>query len=141
MIKRCQNFIDNYGPIIDEGMTFIGGYTEVVVSGDADFMTEDTIWDLKVTKNAIKSSQTLQILMYYLMGCRTIRLNAEYDFKNKIKKIGIYNPRLNEIYIKNVEEIDSSIIKEVEEQVIGYTGKSVDPHLKTLLDRIIGKRQ
>lgn len=139
MIKRCQKFIENYGPIVDEGMTFIGGYTETVVSGDADFMTEDTIWDLKVTKNAIKSSQTLQILMYYLMGCRTIILNADYDFKNKIKKIGIYNPRLNEIYIKSINEIDEQIIKEVEEQVIGYNSKSIDPHLKSMLDKIEDK--
>ena len=140
MIKRCQKFIDNYGPIVAEGMTFIGGYTGTVVSGDADFMTEDTIWDLKVTKNAIKSSQTLQILMYYLMGRRTIMLNAEYDFKNKIKKIGIYNPRLNEIYIKSINEIDEQIIKEVEEQVIGYNSKSIDPHLKSMLDKFTDKK-
>lgn len=136
MIKRCQKFIDTYGPIIDEGMTFIGGYTEAVVSGDADFMTKDTIWDLKVTKNAIKSSQTLQILMYYLMGCRAIKLNAEYDFKKNIKKIGIYNPRQNEIYIKNIADIDEKIIKEVEGQVIGYKDKLIDPHLKRMLDKI-----
>ena len=139
MIKRCQTFIDTYGPIVDRGMTFLGGYTNVVSSGDADFMTKDTIWDLKVSKNTINSSQTLQLLMYYLMGCRTLKLNIDYDFKNKIKKIGFYNPRLNEIYLKNIFDIDTKIIKEVEEQVIGYNNKSVDPHLKDLLDKIINK--
>lgn len=141
MIKRTQFFLREYGPIIEDGMTFLGAYTPTVVSGDADFMTEDTLWDLKVSKNPIKSFQTLQLLMYYLMGCRAIKLNAEYDFKNRIKKIGIYNPRKNEIYIKNVNSIDKSIIKEVEQDVIGYGEGVIDPHMKTILNSIIENKK
>ena len=46
--------------------------------------------------------------MYYLMGCRSIQLNAEYDFKNKIKKIGFFNPRLSKVYIMPVSSIDDA---------------------------------
>lgn len=120
MIKRSQKFFEKYGPVVAEGMTFLGGYTQTVAKGDADFMTEDTIWDFKVTKNPIKSFQTLQLLMYYLMGCRAIELNDIYDFKNQIKKIGIYNPRKNTVYIKNIADIDKEIINIVEKDVIGY---------------------
>ena len=136
MVERCLSFIDDYGPIVDSGMTFTGGYTPTVATGDADFMTEDTIWDLKVTKNPIKSNHTLQILMYYLMGCRAIKLNAEYDFKDKIKKIGIFNPRKNEVYTLEVSKISEETIKEVEAEVIGYKEGVIDPHLKILLDKI-----
>lgn len=51
----------------------------------------------KVKIDDLKSAQTLQLYMYYLMGCRSIQLNAEYDFKNKIKKIGFFNPRLSKV--------------------------------------------
>lgn len=139
MIKRCQVFLEKYGPIIEDNIVFLGGYTETVVTGDADFITKDTIWDLKVTKNPIKISHTLQVLMYYLMGCRAIKLNAEYDFKNSIKNIGIYNPRLNEVYIKRIKDIDKNIIKEVENQVIGYSSKSFDPNIKEFFCKIIEK--
>ena len=133
MIKRSQKFFKEYGPVVAEGMTFLGGYTPTVISGDADFMTNDTIWDFKVSKNSLKSFQTLQIFMYYLMGCKAIRLNAEYDFKNKIKKLGIYNPRKNIVYIKKIEEIDKDTITTVEKEVIGYDANVIDPHLQALL--------
>ena len=58
--------------------------------------------------------------MYYLMGCRSIQLNAEYDFKNKIKKIGFFNPRLSKVYIMPVSSIDDATKLEVEKDVIGY---------------------
>ena len=41
------------------------------------------------------------------------------DF-SKINKIGIYNPRLNKIYIKLIEDIPAEIIDEVSTKVIGY---------------------
>lgn len=55
--------------------------------------------------------------MYYLMGCRSIQLNAEYDFKNKIKKIGFFNPRLSKVYIMPVSSIDDATKLEVEKDV------------------------
>ena len=48
--------------------TFEGGYTNIVSSGDGDYLTEDTLWDFKVSKEEPKSKYTLQLLMYYIMG-------------------------------------------------------------------------
>lgn len=135
MVKRCLSFFEDYGPIMESGMTFLGGYTPTVFTGDADFMTEDTIWDLKVTKNSITSVHTLQILMYYLMGCRAIKLNAEHDFKNKIKKIGIFNPRKNEVYTLKVSKINKNTIEEVETEVIGYKDGVIDPTLELIMKK------
>ena len=70
------------------------------------------------------------------MGCRTIQLNAEYDFKNKITKMGFFNPRLSKVYIKSVSSIDDETKLEVEKEVIGYNEKEIDPHLAILLKKI-----
>lgn len=136
MIKRSEEFIHEYGPILIDGFGFLGGYTRTVISGDADFLTEDTIWDFKVSKNKIKAAHTLQLYMYYLMGCRTIYLNKEFNFKNNIKKLGFFNPRLSKVYIKNISEIDEEIKKEVENDVIGYKKGEIDPYLIFLKNKI-----
>lgn len=120
MINRTNRFLNQYGPKVADGITFEGAYTNVITAGDADFITEDTIWDIKTSINKINSKQTLQILTYYLMGCRTDYLNARYGFIKNITKLGIFNPRRNEVYIKNINEIDKSIIEKVKREVIGY---------------------
>lgn len=119
MVERSLSFFDEYGPIVKDGFTFEGGYTQTVCNGDGDFLTRDTLWDFKVLSGKITSKHTLQILMYYIMGNHSV--NPE--FKN-IEKIGIFNPRLNEIYIKNVSDIREEIISEIEENVICY-GKQI----------------
>lgn len=78
--------------------------------------------------------------MYYLMGCRSIQLNAEYDFKNKIKKIGFFNPGLSKVYIMPVSSIDDATKLEVEKDVIGYNENEIDHHLIRLLDKIKDKK-
>ena len=79
------------------------------------FLTSDTLWDFKVSKNRITTKHTLQLLMYWRMGLHSI--HPEYK---SVKYLGIYNPRLNLVYRLNVEEISSDVIDEVETEVIGY---------------------
>ena len=88
MVKRSLVFWKEYGPITKDGFTFEGGYTDIVSSGDGDYLTEDTLWDFKVSKEEPKSKYTLQLLMYYIMGCHSI--HPEFQ---KIEKLGIFNPR------------------------------------------------
>lgn len=38
-----------------------------------------------------------------------------------IKKLGIYNPRKNKVYILNIADIPQNIIDEVSHDVIGYS--------------------
>lgn len=116
MIIRSMTFLKEYGPVIQDGITFEGAYTNVVNSGDADFITKDTLWDFKVSKRGATNKQTLQLLMYYLMGKRSNNPNFE-----NITKIGIYNPRLNLIYVKEISEIDPRVLYEIERDVIGYS--------------------
>ena len=115
MIKRSLSFFESYGPIVADGITFEGGYTSLIDSGDGDFITKDTLWDFKVTKNNINPQHTLQILVYYLMA-----IHSQKDIYKSITKIGFFNPRKNIIYIKSISEIDPNILTEVEHNVIGY---------------------
>lgn len=115
MVNRCLAFWEIYGPVIVDGFTFEGGYTSIVSAGDGDYLTEDTLWDLKVSREPLKNKYTLQLLMYYIMGCHSVHK----EFQN-IKKLGVFNPRLNIVYLLDIANISDEIIREVSVEVIGY---------------------
>ena len=115
MVKRSLKFFREYGPVVEEGFTFEGGYTDIVSTGDGDFITADTLWDFKVSTSEPKKEHTLQLLMYYLMGLHSIHKNL-----HTIKRLGIFNPRLNKVYLLNISDIPLDVIKTVEKDVIGY---------------------
>ena len=115
MVKRSLAFWKEYGPITKDGFNFEGGYTDIVSSGDGDYLTEDTLWDFKVSKEEPKSKYTLQLLMYYIMGCHSI--HPEFQ---KIEKLGIFNPRKNKVYIAEISSINPEVIEKVSQDIIGY---------------------
>ena len=134
MINRSVSFWNKYGPPTKNGFTFepmldsseeemkemtkngsYGGYTYDVDRGDGDYLTEDTLWDYKVSKNKLTSKTTLQLRMYWIMGVHSDRP----EFKT-INKLGVFNPRLNTVYILDVSDIPEDTIRTVEKNVIGY---------------------
>ncbi|EOO11224.1 hypothetical protein [Bacillus cereus] len=115
MVKRSRTFSDNFGPIVKDGFTFEGGYTRLISSGDGDFLTETTLWDFKVSKKDPTNKNTLQLLIYYLMGVHSIHTEFE-----QIEKLGIFNPRLNKVYLLAISAISNEIINDVNTTVIGY---------------------
>ena len=101
LVQRSLKFWEDYGPIGKDGFTFEpNGYTETVNSGDGDYLTADTIWDFKVSKSKPTNKHTLQLLMYWIMG----QHSGQAIFKN-IQKLGIFNPRLNEVYLLSTNTI------------------------------------
>ena len=119
MINRSLVFFKNYGPIVKDGFTFEGGYTKIINSGDGDFLTSDTLWDFKVSSSIPKSSHTLQLLIYYIMGKHSI--HSEF---NNIKKLGIFNPKLNCVFLKEINQISDETIDIVSKEIIGYNSKN-----------------
>lgn len=135
LVQRSLLFFDQYGPITSSGFTFYppnrdpceiklnmiskkgsyGGYTATVSSGDGDFLTKDTLWDFKVTRDKPSSRDRLQVLMYWIMG----KHSGQEIYKN-INKIGIYNPRHNLVYLLDMETVSPEIIEIVEREVICY---------------------
>lgn len=114
-IDTIENIITMInGPIIKDGFTFKGGYTNIISKGDGDFLTKDTLWDFKVLKGEPNPKHTLQLLVYYIMGKHSIY--SEFD---SIDKLGIYNPRLNKIYTIDIDSISTEVMKDVS-KIIGY---------------------
>ena len=136
MVQRSMAFFKEYGPVTSDGFTFepdntsvelirkwidggmkgsFGGYTKSVDTGDGDFLTKDTLWDFKVTKSKPTSKHTLQLLMYWIMG----QHSGQAKYKS-ITKLGIFNPRLNVVYLLDIASVPSAVIKEIEDSVICY---------------------
>lgn len=115
MVERSLRFFEQYGPKALDGLTFEGGYTGYVATGDGDFLTNDTLWDFKVSKQKLQNKYTLQLLMYWRMGLHSI--HPEYKH---VKYLGVYNPRMNAVYRLDVSKISADVISTVESEVIGY---------------------
>ena len=116
LVERSLSFFNNYGPIKATGFTFEpNGYTKTVNAGDGDFLTEDTLWDFKVSKVPPKTEHTLQLLMYYIMG-----KHSGNPIFNDITQIGVFNPKLNKIYRYKVSDLDPEILKIIENEIICY---------------------
>lgn len=115
MVERSLSFFKAFGPVTADVFTMEGAYTATITTGDGDFLTKDTLWDFKVTTSKPNKDHTSQLLIYYLMGRRSI-----YPEFQTIEKPGIFNPRQNTIYQLPISEISDQVIKEVEANVIGY---------------------
>lgn len=135
LVQRSLSFFKKYGPITQDGFTFEpvngkesdykrmvesgkgtwGGYTGTVETGDGDFLTADTLWDFKVTVSEPTNKHTLQLLMYWIMG----QHSGQAIYKG-ITKIGIFNPRLNKVYLFSIKDLPKDVIELVEKEIICY---------------------
>jgi len=53
--------------------------------------------------------------MYYIMGVHSV--HKEFQTVNRL---GIFNPRLNNVYLLDIEQIPLDTIQKVSKDVIGY---------------------
>lgn len=107
LVNRAVNFFDSVG-IIDSGMTFEGGYTRRVIKGDADYLSLDALWDMKVSVKGPTKDHTLQMLIYRVLASRS----DNYKHQD-IKRIGFFNPRYNRAYLFDMADLDSTTWTEV----------------------------
>ena len=119
MVNRGVSFLRHCSTEIKTGITFEGGYTDIVVNGDCDYLTDNALIDFKVLRGNVMNNHTLQILMYYLMGLHSIH-SSEFQ---KVKWLALFNPRKHVVYYINVRKIPEAVIKEVSSDVIGYSDK------------------
>lgn len=130
MVNRSLHFFEIYGPIVKNEITFEGGYSALVTAGDGDYLTENTLWDFKVSKRPLTTKSTLQILMYYIMSQCSIHQELK-----KIEFLGFFNPRQNKVYIYSVKQLDKSIIEIVSKDVIGYDASTNEKGMDTCLEK------
>ncbi|MBR3058295.1 MAG: hypothetical protein IKG93_10065 [Clostridiales bacterium] len=91
------------------------GYTRVVTAGDGDILTEDTMYDMKVSKNKPTSKESLQLLMYWIMG----KHSQMFIYQNT-RFITLLNPKRGEVYTMDTSLIDRGVIESVERDIICY---------------------
>ena len=118
MVNRGVSFLKRFSEV-KTGLTFEGGYTNIVVNGDCDYLTDNSLIDFKVLRGNVTNNHTLQILMYYLMGLYSIH---SFEFQ-KVKWLALFNPRKNVVYYINVRRIPEAVINEVSREVIGYADR------------------
>ncbi len=112
MVNRSLAFIQTYGPVTKRRITFDGGYTDFISAGYWRFLTKETLWD-SIDKVAYKQSRFSFLVLSYGVG----HLSCEFE---TIQNLGIFNPRLNCVYLMKIEDIPKNVINEVSEKVIGY---------------------
>ncbi len=100
MNEKSLKFFDGDGPKVLDGLTFEGGYTDVVIAGDGDFLTADTFWNFKVSKSKLQPAHALQLLMYWRMGLHSIH----ESYYEKIKYLGIYLEIVFECDVNTISE-------------------------------------
>lgn len=113
LTKRTLHMLNEYGGVIDEGFNFPGAYNDIIVNGDADYLTDDTLWDLKVIKGEIGKGHTFQLLLYWRLGMKS-------DAKKfcKVKYLGVVNPRRGEVCRCDVKTIDKDLIEFVDKTLL-----------------------
>lgn len=119
MVNRGVSFLKHCSTEIKTGITFEGGYTDIVVNGDCDYVTDNSLIDFKVLCGNVTKNHTLQILMYYLMGLHSIH-SSKFQ---KVKWLALFNPRKNIVYYIDVRRIPEAVIDEVSREVIGYADR------------------
>lgn len=109
MVTFTYSIMNDYKNI-RVGCTFEGGYTPIIATGDCDFICDDILIDLKVSKSKPSAKDTLQLFIYHLLN--------EESFNNiKIKKLMIINPRLGLTYTKDISEISLEVTNVVKEAI------------------------
>lgn len=121
MVNRSLRFLYDNGPVTEVGPTFEGGYTHLVGAGDGDYLTNDTIWDIKCLSGDIDKTATLQIAMYYAMAKHSGKpCYAHLD------SMGFFNPRRNISYHLKADSIPEEVIRMIETDVLGYSTSFLD---------------
>lgn len=122
LILRTKAFFDASAEPVIAGFTFEGAYTDDAGASDGDYICGDTLWDLKVSKNEPTIKNTMQVLLYYLMGLRS----SKDEFK-AVTRIGLFNPWLQKSWSISVLDLDESFLSMIENDILGYTPRHARP--------------
>ena len=114
MLERTKSFWNNVALAHNLGFTWTNGHEQAIRFSAGNYLTEDTIWDLKVSKTRPTSKSTLYLLSNLILGHHSGK--AEFT---EITKLGIFNPRLNRAYTIRVDQIPVETIETVEQMAVG----------------------
>lgn len=94
--------------LLDAPQTFEGGYGKITAKGDLDFLSKDSIIDLKTGKN-VSGKDMLQQVFYFVLGMRSI-YRPLYE---GIQKVSLFHLPSFTIYSLDIDEIPNSFLKRI----------------------------
>lgn len=112
MAERSLAFAEARGGAASVGFTIGYGYNGIAAD-PGTFTTRDAMWILDVASAAPEKKDTLRLLVHFLLGS----ISPEFA---KVRRIGIYNPRLDTAYGIAVAEIPRSTLKSVESDYVKH---------------------
>lgn len=115
MVTRGLLFLDQFGPMVKEAFGFGGAYTDEVTRDEADFLSQDSLWNFSYSTEEPSQEEILLLFSCYQLGKHT----GQDEFK-EIKKLGIFNPRFNKTYQINLADIPARTMLAIEKDVLGY---------------------
>lgn len=116
MAERALAFLQQYGPVTHRHYRFPpNAFNHKVCNAEPDFLTRDTLWDFKCIRTRPTSVNTLQLLIYYIMG-----LQADPEVFGQLTRLGIFNPRSNTVYTLPIDSIPQDVIETVRRDLLGY---------------------
>lgn len=77
----------------------------------------DALWDVDASKTWPTIERILLLLVYWRMGLHSPRT---WQFQN-VNRLGIYNPRLNEVHQISVDDIPEDVIDEIDQNIRRYS--------------------
>lgn len=111
---RTQSWIKTFDKAVPMYKFKPFGYNNTVTSGEGDFCTKYTLWDLKVSNGEPTTNDTLQLLIYYIMA-----KNSGNRLYKYVDSIGVYNPKLDSTWLCKIENVDPSTINRVK-GILGF---------------------
>lgn len=91
MVDNTLNFLESVGGAKEYGVNFdLSAFYGRVTRADCDYVTHNAIWEMKTSKYAPKTTDTLQVAVYQLLGA-----HSDLPIFEGVNYFGIYNPRLD----------------------------------------------
>ena len=88
-------------------------YKSDTIYGDYDYLTEDSLIDMKVLNKKVSNKHTLQIILYWIIGMKS----NKKQFTN-VKHLKFYKPRLNVEYQFDLYDLKPQLLKPILEEVL-----------------------
>lgn len=113
MINRSLLYFKQQSKVTKVGETLSIKCNVGNIHGDYDYLTEDSLIDMKVLNKKITNKHTLQIILYWIIGMKSKKKRF-----NNVKYLKFYNPRLNVEYQFDLDELTSDILKPILDEVL-----------------------
>lgn len=113
MVNRSLRYFQHQAKLVNVGDRLAVKYKGDNIYGDYDYLTDDSLIDMKVLSKKIANKYTLQIILYWILG-----MKSKKKLFSNVKYLKFYNPRLNVEYSFDLDELTPDILKPILEEVL-----------------------